>query len=207
MKVFRDLIIEYPGTIDELTDLIVVEIEDSNWERSEDFDIRDGTVTSPITCFQYSGEIIDQHARLFIANKEEDTFYVSNIVPENGSLTHDEYNNLIDSFYETINNIRRRGVTDISRSTDEIIFEEVVPENIQRAFFSFSRAANKSTGSAHPMDKERWYKFICLIYREQYEMNHDLMKSKLIEDGWSEDKAFDLLIEFEFGLGLLKHCN
>lgn len=207
MKVFRDLTIEYPGTLDELTDLLVLETEDSNWERNEEHDIRDGTVSSPIICFQYSGEIIDQIASLFIANKEEDTFYVSNIVPENGSLSHEEYNDLIDSFFETINNIRHKGVTDISRSTNEIIFEEVVPDNIQKAFFAFSRAANKSTGSSHPMDKERWYDFICLVYREQYEMNHDLMKSRLIEDGWSEDKAFDLVIEFEFGIGLLKHCN
>lgn len=206
MKIFKDLEIGFQGTLEELADLIKVDLVE-NWKRAEEHDVDDGILDYPLICFQYNGPLVDQTASLFITVKEQGMFYVPNIVPEKKYLTKDEYNRILDSFYENIQGTLEKGIESINLSDDEILFEEIVPEDIQKAFFAFSRLANKSTGSTHPLDKKRWFDFICLVHGKRFEMDHDLMQSKLVEEGWSEDRAFDLIIEFEFGIGLLNHCN
>lgn len=78
----------------------------------------------------------------------------------------------------------------------------------EEALHNFSILANKATGSSHPRDQERWFQFIFAAYRAPQQLDIDNLMRWLVEiEGWSDEKAHDLVIEYEFGLALLKEYN
>jgi hypothetical protein len=65
--------------------------------------------------------------------------------------------------------------------------------------------ANKSTGASHPKDKERWFEFLISAHRTSARLDADLLARWLSEaEGWPEDTAHALAIDYEFALGLLQ---
>jgi hypothetical protein len=67
----------------------------------------------------------------------------------------------------------------------------------------FSLLANKS--QTHPCDRNRWFVFlICLHDRPTDDHHADLVKDWLLKDGWSENKATELVSELEFTRDLLR---
>ena len=72
----------------------------------------------------------------------------------------------------------------------------------------FSTCANKSTGSIHPLDRKRWFDFICLAYKnnDYRELSESYLEVFLVEEfGWSQKWASKLASEYYFGINLLKH--
>lgn len=69
----------------------------------------------------------------------------------------------------------------------------------------FSSAANKSTGSTHPYDRQRWFEFITLIHKSEKNISPEEVQKFLTEDGWTEDFSFELACEFEYSLDLLEY--
>ena len=68
----------------------------------------------------------------------------------------------------------------------------------------FSAAANKATGSSHPLDRTRWFAFLLSVHGVTPSLDADRLARWLVEvEGWSDDKAHDLVVEYEFGLALL----
>lgn len=69
---------------------------------------------------------------------------------------------------------------------------------------SFSNLANKSTGSGHPLDAERWYTFIIQTHREGSSLDVSTLGRYLVERlGWGDDQAHKLMLEYEFARELL----
>ena len=72
----------------------------------------------------------------------------------------------------------------------------------------FSRNANKSTGSSHPFDRERWHEFIIGLHAERREIDTEKLGRWLQDvERWSDEAAIDLIIEYEFGRDLLKQYD
>ena len=70
---------------------------------------------------------------------------------------------------------------------------------------SFSTLANKSTGSAHPLDEQRWFAFIIAVHKDGSPLDAGTLGRWLIEDeAWPEDSAHTLTIEYEVARSLLK---
>ena len=68
----------------------------------------------------------------------------------------------------------------------------------------FSVLANKSTGSSHPSDRERWVAFLIKAHQDERSFNSDLLMRWLVEvEGWPEEVADKLASQYEFGLDLL----
>lgn len=90
---------------------------------------------------------------------------VGNIVPlEKNELTVDEYNAILMKFYDDVINSYKESGTElrISQPTDDIFDPTtVISEIALKKLTLFCNAANKSTGSAHPSDQERWFDFVC----------------------------------------------
>ena len=149
-------------------------------------------------------------ALLAIFRKDARLLYVSNIVPgEVSELTHDQYNTVLMDFHD---NILRKLETDfpvtILATGDQRRIEDLMSSDTFKLFRSFSGLANKSTGSAHPMDRDRWYAFLIAVNRENSTLNtHDLMRWLTEVEKWPERTAHDLVIEFEFAKGLLTALN
>ena len=151
---------------------------------------------------------------------------VTNIVPlEKSQLSISEYNAVLHKFYADIikpysvknSEIRIEGPTSDVFEPLDILSEEAL-----KKLKKFSNAANKSTGSAHPCDQERWYDFVCqtvdddrLIDAEtlaKFLMDEDYWGKK--EDGftgvmgtfaWGKEMAWELADEYEKLTGILQY--
>jgi hypothetical protein len=133
---------------------------------------------------------------------------VFNIVPvKSGSLSYSEYNEILKQFFNELifpelSNLNfQLTYTSPRKSIDEIAGKEV-----SKALISFSRLANKSTGNSHPMDSERWKRFVCLAHKLKSALNaEELVRWLKEEDDWSDEKAWELGIDFEYSLDLLSY--
>lgn len=135
-----------------------------------------------------------------------DGLEVTNIVPlQVSELSHGAYNAILENFAEQIARpaAHRTGfVVELTGNTVQI--EDKLSEAAAHALRRFSVLANKSTGASHPYDRQRWFDFVILTHAERSELDSDLLHRWLIEsEGWSEDQASDLAIEYERSRALL----
>jgi hypothetical protein len=139
--------------------------------------------------------------------EDGEVLYVANIVPkEYGDLSYEQYNAIAREFYERFAEPVADGLGLESHITSgtESITEYASEETIEK-LKSFSVGANKSTGSSHPADRQRWLDFLIAAHEEDARLNSDILTRWLrSKGGWPEDKAHDLAIEYTFGRELLE---
>lgn len=74
------------------------------------------------------------------------------------------------------------------------------------ALIAFSKGANKSTGSAHPLDRKRWFDFLLALHKAPRRPGLEQIQRWLVEsEGWSEEAADQLIRECQFSLDLLMY--
>jgi hypothetical protein len=144
-------------------------------------------------------------AGLFMFRSDK-AWSVGNIVPsEVQSLTKGQYNAVLSEFCDQF--VRPAAAQlglSVKLSADHQSLEDWLPPNAVRALRSFSAAANKSTGSSHPLDQRRWYAFLTQAHGHTKDFDTSRLRQWLVQiEHWPEDVAADLAIEYEFGLGLL----
>ena len=204
LHVFQDL--EITGdddTFGEFLSILNQNLKDKGWNRNfkteEKFESQYYAINTKM-------ENEDLNSTLFLEIDTEK--YVSNIVPQKkSSLTIEEYNEILNTFYsEFIAPIESKYANLTFKLTnDKVELSDFMSEESVELLQSFSSAANKSTGSSHPLDKNRWYNFIINVVNKNEEFNVDILNRWLVEiEGWSEDIAIGLIGEFEFGTRLLK---
>jgi hypothetical protein len=207
MKRFRELNIsiakeDFENFISEL-----LEILPSEWSRDKE---REGEVPlfSGINMYCFNRDRKDGlDSRLWIAERDEGTLYISNIVPsEISQLKTDDYNKVLLEFYDHgIKKLTENLGGSVELTSDIYSLEDLIGNDGARCLRVFSSAANKSTGSTHPRDRERWFEFITLIHKSKKTISPADIQKFLIEDGWTEDFSFELACEFEYSLNLLEY--
>jgi hypothetical protein len=75
----------------------------------------------------------------------------------------------------------------------------------RKAIESFSRLANKLL--LHPLDQERWFKFLIIVHKNNKEIDVEIVICALGELGWSTKKAHAFGLEFEFAGSLLSYID
>jgi hypothetical protein len=168
---------------------------------------------SPVLARRYRvfrrDEVGDVPAALLHLLDDGHRIYVANIVPtEVGELSIGQYNEILVEFAERFGDEAARqcgleallgsDVVDVGAELDEATFKRLI---------AFSRAANRATGSSHPMDRERWHDFMILLHRSGRELEPSVLQEFLMLDGWSESVAWDLVLQYEFGMGLLRRVG
>ncbi len=146
-------------------------------------------------------------AHLYLFAREDGSLYVSNVVPtETGQLTELEYNGLLRDFHNVavevaVNEIGARSELDVA----DYDVAERAGTAVRDTLAMFSRAANLSTGASHPMDAERFDDFVIETARlgPERRPGADTIAEWLVADGWSDDMAWDLALQYEQGLRLL----
>jgi hypothetical protein len=144
-------------------------------------------------------------ANLFLI-VQESTLKVTNVVPrEPGKLTRAQYNSLVEEFAQSARPIANRlGLHTHITSNQTDIRVLLTPETFS-ALRAFSAMANKSTGSSHPMDRERWLRFLVLEHSGGARLDGEILRRWLIEEErWPENEAYDLESEFAFARDLLR---
>jgi len=138
--------------------------------------------------------------------KDPDSFRVTNIVPVDiGELNYQQYNAALRQFSDqTVAPVAARLGLRLDISNDRQSLTDWMSQGTADLLVRFSRLANKSTGSSHPMDRDRWLAFVIAAHKEQSKAA-DTLKRWLIEvEHWPAEAAWDLVIEYEFGLELLQ---
>lgn len=205
MKTFRDLFIHLEGhSVEELVSLLTDRCHPP-WTRETSKEEDLPGLSPKMFCFERSADEQLPGAALFITNKEADVWYVPNIVPtETGELGYDTYNKILLEFKNSVLHpaVENTGIK-VNVTEDHVFIKDVAGHDVEAALIQFSNLANKSTGSSHPRDRERWFRFLVLANNKEADLSGELVIRTLVELGWSEERAYDLGIEFEFSQELL----
>ena len=130
------------------------------------YNIDKNTIAEYLT-FTYTGDK-EENAMVCICDSKyngEPCYRIVNIVPLNtDELSMEQYNHLVKLFYEDIISKYKevyRELEIVGPTSD--IFDpcDVISQTALRKLELFCNMANKSTGSSHPCDQERWFDFIC----------------------------------------------
>ncbi|OQK29293.1 hypothetical protein [Vibrio parahaemolyticus] len=179
------------------------------WSRSYESEENSKYLGEIAFSFKRTGDTALPDAGLSIFQKNENTWYIPNVVPlEKGQLSYKEYNEIITDFYDScLKPVAIEFNIDIEITSDSLTVEDVVGEEAGNLLESFSLLANKSTGSSHPCDQNRWFAFIVeTCKKNQYVNSSDLIRV-LCKQGWSESSAQKLVIEYEFARDLIKYME
>lgn len=174
--------------------------------------------------FDYLGTSVD-NARVCIPCGEyvtEGQLKITNIVPlKKNQLNIDEYNSVLIKFYQDVimpykkNNFE----IEIHQPSDDIFDPKtVITDDALRKLEAFCYGANKSTGSTHPNDQERWFDFICQTVNDDRVFDSSTL-AKFLQDetywgkkdpemglyAWDEEHAYQLADEYENACMLLKY--
>ena len=142
-----------------------------------------------------------------IYRRDAETLYVSNVVPQDRfQLTHEQYNAALQEFYDRIlSRVKATFPFAFMLSSDELRLDLLIPPEVFKQLCQFSRTANKSTGSSHPVDRKKWFAFLVALHRSKLKVDSDALVRWLTEEEkWPGAVAGKLGVEFEFGMGLLK---
>lgn len=151
---------------------------------------------------------------------------VGNIVPlEKNSLSIDEYNSVLKKFNRDIIEPYKRHnhIINISELTsDEFDPLTVISKVALQKLRAFCVAANKSTGSSHPCDQERWYEFICQTVEDGRIFDYETLATFLQDESywgkkekgdigvmgsyaWDSEHAYELADEYEAACSVLNY--
>ncbi len=130
---------------------------------------------------------------------------VTNIVPDKQSeLSKEAYYKLIVSFRNTVLAVAPDLPIKVSDPVLDVAPGELLTESGYKLLRTFSTLANRSTGVAHPRDRERWNAFIIELHRRRVKVAPDDLQRVLIEhENWPEAKAGELAFLFESEQSLL----
>jgi len=151
MKIFRDLEITGSPEVIQATIEKLKKVECAGWQYNEE---RGEHLALPSTgnlfCFDCIETDIHPEASLWIFKENQSKLAVSNIVPgEVGRLTYDEYNSILQEFYDefvkgTVSSTGAKSIISDSNVTLEYWMSRESADKLNL----FSTLANKSTGSA-----------------------------------------------------------
>ncbi len=150
----------------------------------------------------------------------EGVINVGNIIPlEKGQLTKEEYNKILDLF--KLNIIipyceKYKNIEVIGSTTDNFDPLSVITENALSKLILFCNTANKSTGSSHPCDENRWFDFVCQTVDDDKTFDYNTLleflkdsdywnKYKTSDNVWSEARATELASEYDNYVRILKY--
>lgn len=158
-----------------------------------------------VRCFENTTETELPSACLWL-DIESDRWEVTNVIPmpPNDSLTPSQYHSLLCSFRGHASRL----ATDLRIRISEPLLDVgpgywLTPKT-EKLLHAFSTLANKSTGASHPRDRERWHAFVRAAHEDRVRVGGDELSRILVEhDHWSESKASELAILFEYELALL----
>lgn len=145
---------------------------------------------------------------LFLAGNGRDA-YVPNIVPIGvPELGIETYNEVVTEFSDMAAEPGAQALgLAVSLGPPLYDLERELGRETATALASFSAAANKATGSSHPLDEQRWFAFMLSLHRSGKTMSTGILEAWLLLDGWGEEMASRLGSEFEFGIGLLRYVD
>jgi hypothetical protein len=208
LEVFRDLNLRGSATQLDAFRAALIERIVPPWVRSEAEERYSASIrgNQDVLVLCREPDLSTPAARVFLW-RNDDCYQVSNIVPiETSELGRGDYNNVLNDFILRVAEpaANATGISvEVTGSRQGL--ENWTTPQVASALRRFSHLANKSTGSAHWLDKERWFEFIVRSHDYEKPLDTNQLGRWLVEvENWSEDKAHELVLEYEFGQALLE---
>lgn len=207
MKQFKDLTITGPDEqLTALVDKLLAQLPSAGWN----FDGQGNLPGTETDRFWWRfTPATNADIQLFLC-RTPDRVCVSNITPVEGSgatLSKNEYNQIIDEFYEEVNKlISKSDDLNPMLTSDNADITKHISLEAAKLLDNFSFAANKYTGSAHPYDFKRWAKFLIKVHKEKNaSLDVNFLLNWLVEElEWPDESANKLVSEYEFAKDLLE---
>ena len=212
IEVFQDLALRGPANARDKLRLALIERASPPWAHAEDAEKRLASITvleGDILAFEREADDLLPAAGLTLWSRP-DGYEVTNIVPrEMGQLGYAKYNALLQEFVAQIAEpaaAAARFSVEVTAGNQSL--EDLTSPEVAKALRQFSGAANKSTGSSHPADRKRWMRFLVLAHLSGRDLGAETLGRWLIEiEGWDDNSAHELAIEYEFGRDLLRQYD
>ena len=209
MKQFKSLTITGPDEqLGKLMDKISASAKSADgWRRDDPTRYRPDETELP--CFSFTRNASEEDdlpsVQLFLTHKSG-RLYVTNIVPghggNGGQLSESQYNQILDEFAEMVPTTSQ---LTLNITSDDANITDHISDEAARLLENFSRFANKFTGSAHPMDFERWAEFLIKVHEEGSSLSGDFLSNWLVEElEWPHEEADKLTTEYRFARDLLQ---
>lgn len=179
--------------------------------------------------FDYNGNEAD-HAEVSIYYGadawREGYIKVGNIVPlQKDRLSIEEYNAVLDLFYAEIilpNQRKMENIEIVGPESDVFDPLKYISKEALEKLERFCDCANKTTGSAHPSDGERWFDFICQTVDDNQTLDYDTLYRFLMDEeywgkkgtgflgcmghfAWDESHAAELALEYDSYVRILEY--
>jgi hypothetical protein len=208
LEVFQEFSIT--GDKDKLTSFLarLVKALPSNWKRNpkREKEVNRHPLAGNARQFAFSvdGERNYPPVDVFLLRRDP-IVSVSNVVPrELGQLTRQQYNHFVVQLSRTATPLAASLGLSATLTSDEQDIQDILGPAAYKALKAFSGAANKTTGSSHPLDQRRWLKFLVLKHLNEAELSPELLVRWFVEEeSWPETEAQDLGSELDFADELL----
>lgn len=179
--------------------------------------------------FDYLGNRVDKaEVSIYYGHNSwrEGYIKVVNIVPlEKNHLSIEEYNAVLDLFYAEIikpNEAKLQGIKIVGPESDVFDPLQYITQDALAKLERFCNGANKTTGSSHPSDEERWFDFICQTVDDDQTFDYDTIYRFLMDEdywgkrepgfigvmgrfAWDEEHAGELAAEYDNYVRLLNY--
>lgn len=146
---------------------------------------------------------------ILILNDKESRVEIINIVPtqESGILKieYAEYNRLLDIYCSDVfAEIEREYGNMIEQNTEDYSIEDIIP----LSYSSLDAWLQAYPLSGHPLDTERWYKFVVTLHLSQEDLPISDFEKYIKEAyNWAEDDISRFSLELESHLALLTYYD
>lgn len=131
---------------------------------------------------------------------------ITNITPnKSGQLSIEQYNAIIDSFYEKVIKPNIDNDYQVVLSTDTKTIVDYAGKEVADKLLIWIKSANKSTLNTHPLDFERWASFLITAHENDSELTTTQLERFLIEEIRISDEKLvtKILNDYEYGRDLL----
>lgn len=206
LEVFQDLTLRGPDEKRSMLRMALIAHANGSWRHASDKEdeLSEMAEAEDVIAFERSGgEGIDAVGLVLWAREEG--FEITNIVPlAVGELGPRRYNAALQDFESCVARPAAMEVGfEVQVTSAQQGPADWLPPLAAEALQRFSGAANKATGSSHPTDRRRWFAFLIAAHTAN-DLDTDRLMRWLVEvEGWPEDVAHDLVVQYEFGLALL----
>ena len=212
LEVFQDLILREPADGGSVLRQALLSGVVTPWHHAGDDEkellsrVSDG---SDILVFQRDASDGLAAARLVLWSRPGG-YEVANIVPSGeDALDYGQYNALLQDFAWRIATpaARETGCVLETTAARQSLEAWLTPQSAD-ALRRFSGHANKAMGSTHSLDRKRWFRFLLQVHADARRIDTGQLARWLTEiEGWSDEKALELAVEYEFALALLNEYD
>lgn len=208
IEVFSELTL-HCGSIPvvEVGGMLVRQADGHTWRHAHDReDMAKKSFGVPADFFAFEREQLDNIPKTeLILWGKGDSMRVSNIVPTaSGRLSYSEYNLVLEDFAtQVLEPVAHANELRVEHTSGfQGLVDWLSPQGV-RKLEVFSACANRSTGSGHPNDRDRWLDFIIAAHEDRSNLSGRLSRWLIEAEKWPEEIARELESEYELGRELL----